>query len=750
MSREQRPNSQGGDSSKRQCASQLSNTHTPSTPASSRSMIPPLLQLPAAVLGLVFLHLPWYERLLHVGHVHRQLPPSWLLWAESDHVRLTASPLSALEVRSPSALHCCRHVVSLSVDVSMDDAVLLDGVHEGEVRSGGGREADDVVELERDYVGRSWHPSGASRLQQCVELLQQRGMEQQQRQQQSATALPFSNVRFLVASPSVFRQLLDCTGLTSLHSLSLHASHYAARNEREEQAEARCVGALLSRLPALRRLRVDRMAVAYRDLLSIAGLEVVDVRNAGMMEVERDEASGIVTSPALSLQRLQLASLHNVRVDGLLASLVATSLQQLRLRARLTNDDLHSLTTLKSLTALELHVCYFEDINALGCLVSDEGEPLLPALRSFAIDNCRTAAIDVDNMRTCTAAFLTAYSRQLRHITLVVTAYLHISLAAVLTVIVSHMPQLETLELAVTFGDRDSSEVVEAIVVGSRAGQQQQQTPTMHSLRSLTLRNLPMSDAAVAQLLSYCPHLLELTIDRVAPLTAAVWSSVLRCRQLLSLCFHSASLLASESNGIQAASSSSSSSAVPSSVTAFPSLVHLSLAFPNSIHVDPAGFTCLLRLFAGSPIRTLALRLPHTLDRRRYLRHLAMLPCLARLLCKVEWRVVDEREHEHEAGDGQHSVADLLERCTDEAHCTHDQHHVSMQHYWQDGLPDERDELVEKYRAGVKLPYTWPHHNTDRYRVFKPARSEHEEDGRLAFFRGLREGRVVELSSSRE
>ena len=63
-----------------------------------------------------------------------------------------------------------------------------------------------------------------------------------------------------------------------------------------------------------------------------------------------------------------------------------------------------------------------------------------------------------------------------------------------------------------------------------------------------------------------------------------------------------------------------------------------------------------------------------------------------------------------------------------------------MRYYWQDGLPEERDALIEKYRSGVKAPRAWwdMHGARQRrpYRSFKQSERE-EEDGRSAFFRSL-------------
>ena len=504
-------------------------------PSSAASLsFPPLLQLPADLLSLVYPYLPWHERVLHASHVHGLLPPSWLVWSESDHVPLSDSFLSALAELSPSAVQCCRCVQSLSVNPSIDEELMHAGEEDDQQQQEeeGGREEDRAVE-DRVVQPPAWLPP-ASRLQQCVVLVHlYQSVQQQQRLQrrplQFVLVPPFSNVRFLITTPTVLYQLLDCTQLPNLHSLALYAFGGEDDEEQEQQATARSLSDRLRSLPSLRRLRVDRMHVAYRDLLSIAGLELLDLGNAGMIDVERDEASR--APPSLSLRRVMLVRFDHEPVHDLLASLLPTSLQQLDIRGRLTNDNLRTLTQLQSLTAVGLLHCHFDDTNALGRLLSDNAEPLLPNLHSFTIDECDADEIDFNDMRTSTAAFLTAYSRQLRHIKLAVKTDPANSLAAVLSVIVSHMPQLETLELAVRLPS-GSTEVVGEIVVENRANEPQR-LPTLHSLRSLTLRNLHMSDAGVAQLLSYCPHLLELTVDRVALLTASLWFSLLQCRRLL-------------------------------------------------------------------------------------------------------------------------------------------------------------------------------------------------------------------------
>ena len=219
----------------------------------------------------------------------------------------------------------------------------------------------------------------------------------------------------------------------------------------------------------------------------------------------------------------------------------------------------------------------------------------------------------------------------------------------------SHMPQLETLNLCVYSADG----VLRRFEVENSADQSQQ-PPTLLSLRSLTLRNLTMADSAVDQLLSYCPNLLELRIEYMEHLTAAVWTSLQRCRQLMSLSFDSASEVATEGAFAEAAASSLVAS---SSTAAFPSLVHLSLAFKERTHVDYDGFTRVISLFTASPIRSLALCLSHYVDQRLLTRQLVVLPHLIRLLVS-DW----DKEMRHFLVElpqpAEMTVEQLLERYT--------------------------------------------------------------------------------------
>ena len=652
-------------------------------------------QLPAALLNLVYLCLPWYERLLHVTHLRRQLLPGPFVWSEHDHVRLSWALLDAVDALQPSAVHCLRYMQSLCVEAAMDEELLTI--------------IDDEFDVDQ--------PAALTRLESCLQQLQLRTRSQ------PATP-PFSHLRCLIASHSVFQCLLECSELSHLHSLSLYSPSPDADPEQDDDSDL--LSMYLITRPVLRRLRIERMRVAYVDLSNLPTIEYVDLRRA--YTIIPEEPVGAPMSASLRSLLLD----QRVQIADVFASLAPTSLQHLSLRARLTDADLHTLTALQSLTGLEFNGCEFDNTNALSLLMSDEGEPLLPSLQRFSIEDCDAEEIDYEDMRTSTAAFLYAYSHQLRHIKLDVKTDPVNSLQAVLSAIVSSMPQLESLMLAVQF-DIDSSEVVEEIGLPSEADTLHRQPPALRSLRSLALHNLPMNDAAVEQLLTCCPQLLELTIDRVSVVTAAVWSSLLHCRQLLALSFRSSTVEVSEAGFTRAMLSSSSSAARPSTA-AFPFLTHLNLAFGDSEHVDPAGFEQLLNLFDGSPITTLALQLPHDVEHGQYALQLASLPHLTSLQLELG--------ADSDDGDPQpmeDSIARLLEECSDEMRWSSEQHHVDMRYYWQDGLlGEDEDELRARYAAGVKVPApTWPPGRGSGYRVFKRAQSEQEEDGRARFFRVL-------------
>ena len=77
------------------------------------------------------------------------------------------------------------------------------------------------------------------------------------------------------------------------------------------------------------------------------------------------------------------------------------------------------------------------------------------------------------------------------------------------------------------------------------------------------------------------------------------------------------------------------------------------------------------------------------------------------------------------------TVSQLLKQHTQHVHWSHEQHHTSMQYYWQEGLPEEREELIEKYRVGVKRPFSWVEDENSSWRSFTT------EGGRMDFFRSL-------------
>ena len=701
-----------------------------------------LLQLPVAVVNLVYHLLPWYERVLHVSRVHAQLPTAWLVWTEYDHVRLNEALLMAVEGNHPSALHCCRHVQSLYVERVLSDELAY-------VDESDDEEDCESMDEEECHTGGQHSKRPSTRLERLVQSI---------RSERSVAPLPsatpaFGCLRSLVSSHVMFHSLLElCDGLQHLHSLSLYSSDTVDvhRMPTNSSSHALSLSDYLWSLPTLRRLRVEGIRVLYSDILALPCLEHVDLRRAYIPGDEKPE--GAPSSPylhCLLLEHLGKLGDNRMRADHLLATLVpSTSLQHLSIKARLTNDDLLTLTSLHSLTALELKDCDFDDTNALGRLMSDKSEPLLPNLQRFAIQGSDAEHINYEDMRTSTAAFLHAYSRQLRHLKLSVKTDPANSLAAVLFVITSRMTQLESLELEVQYNNwNDPYQPLSDIVQPSSADeQQQQQTPALPALRSLALRNLPMADAAVEQLLACCPHLLELTLDRVGPLTAAVWPSLLHCTQLLSLCFYSASQVACEAD-ITQVMASLSSSPQSSTAAAFPSLAHLSLAFNQLCDVDSRGFEQLLGLFAGSPITSLALRLSDALNNIPYVLALACLPHVTSLLLGGdEVDIPDEADIEaEEDGLVDRTVAQLLKEHSEPVCWSNDQHHTCMSYYWSDGhLGGEEDELRTMYANGVKRPFCRqsaelverPEADA-RYRRFHQVQSDGRLDGRAMFFQSL-------------
>ena len=214
------------------------------------------------------------------------------------------------------------------------------------------------------------------RLQQCV----QRCVEPKQDQQGEGSAdVPlsttplFSNIRSLITPLQFFRSLLDCSQLPALHSLSL-ISTWISIDYEDRVVEGDRLHELSSSVPLLRRLRLDDMCVRYmQPLLALPLLEHLDMRTSSTTEYEVE----MVAPPAPSLCRLLLP--EEEAEEGYLFGLInavpalsqALSLQQLNISARLTNDDLRTLTALRSLTALELAHCNFDDTDALSRLMSD-------------------------------------------------------------------------------------------------------------------------------------------------------------------------------------------------------------------------------------------------------------------------------------------------------------------------------------------------------------------------------------------
>ena len=703
-----------------------------------------LQQLPTDPFNLVYVYLPWYDRLLHVSHVHRQLPPAWLEWTEYDHVRLTEALLIATTQLHPSAVQCCRHVQSLCVE----------RVRNNELATVSNRwvEGDDVREMDaEDYYEARQQPQPATRMEWIVQNMQ---LSQVISSAQTGYT-PFGNVRSLVSSYLVFHRLLEWSQLPHLHSLSLYWTGSLETDIADEEYNSQLINEYLRGRPTLRRIRLERVTVPYAAVCALPAVEYVDIRHAVDAGVGR--LSSAPTSP--SLRQLLLPHLNPLvqtrgQVHGLLTSLQSNTLQHLSIRAQLTNEDLLTLTTLHSLTALELQRCFFDDTNALGRLVSDKAEPLLPNLQRFAIGGSDADEIDYDDMRTSTAAFLQAYSRQLRHIKLSVRTDPANSLAAVLSVIVFSMPQLESLTLEVESDLFEMCEVVDDIVPPAGAQMQLTGQPTLPALHSLILRNLPMSDPALEQLLACCPNLLELTIDRVAPLTAAFWQSLLHCPRLLSFSY-ALSGIAAEAAFPQPLSSSSSSSS-PAPASNFPYLKHVRLAFGHAGLIHPRGFAQLLSMFDGSRITSLALSLPDEVDHGSYVRQLASLPHLTALLLDMDEGVEDDQfevEHEYTGGD----VVGLLEEHSEPLRWSSEQYHINMTYYWRHGLlGEEEDELRVKHAAGLKAPFFAPsgalrERSNDigesGYRVFNRATGEGQEDGRVNFFRALETERAQGVSS---
>ena len=126
------------------------------------------------------------------------MPPAWLEWTEYDHERLSEALLSALEQNVPSAVACASNARLLCVEQSMKDLLIA--------------AVDQHVE-----------PYPRSRLDSCLLSLVKASMRSR------SFALPFGQLRSLVASPFVLRQLLDLNDkLPHLHSLHRVSNDEAA------------------------------------------------------------------------------------------------------------------------------------------------------------------------------------------------------------------------------------------------------------------------------------------------------------------------------------------------------------------------------------------------------------------------------------------------------------------------------------------------------------------------------------------
>ena len=707
-------------------------SHPPPRASKRRRTIPPtdhssavrqssarLLRLPPALFQLVYLHLPWYERLLHVTHVARQLLPGPLLWAKHDHVRLGVALMEAVDMRKMSALHCIQHVQSLCVEREMEDELMI------------------VAEYDFDSDDDEPHVALLPRLPQCL-------LELQLETTPHSATLPFSQLRCLVASTAVFQCLLDYAGgLPHLHSLSLCS--LADEHEGGHEAEFHMLSTYLSSRPALRRLRVVKLGVAHKQLLALPCIEYVDVRLA--YTTTEEEPLEAPTSAALRHLLLQDTDvLRNAISANVVASLTSAPLQSLSLTARLTDDSLQQLMTLRSLTALDLHGCHFERTNALDCLLTEETEPLLPHLQQLTLEDCEAwgwgafgdaedGEEEKEDARTyITAAVLSAYSRQLRHVKWISVHETIDSLQAVMSVLQSGMPQLQSLTMGVHIDnfEPDEEDGDDDVLQPVQVEAQPHRPLALPALCSLTLRLLPMADAALDQLLACCPQLLELSVHRSSPLTAAVWQSLLRCRQLLSLGFYAVSVVG-PTKAVTPATAWSSSPASPSSTAAFAYLRHLSLGFAEGRHITAQGFTHILDLLRHSPITSVALRLPSDVNPRRYVPSLVILSHLTALTLAVDEQFQEELDWERK----EDSVVDLLREHSEARRWSNEQHTTNMRDYWQDGLlSDDEAGLRAKYAAGVKMPVNWEM-DSDGWSSFSCADSDRHSHGRKDFFRSL-------------
>ena len=723
-----------------QSANKRQGADFPSQP-SALAFLP---QLPADILNYICCYLPWHERVLRLSHVHRRLPCAWLVWTEHDHVRLSEALLIAISMRRPSALQCARSVQSCCVERvgQNQQANCIEGDHDAE------RDPDEPYDAQQQ-------PQPATPLETLVQSMQLSAI-----MQPGDTAAPFGNLRSLVAPYTIFQRLLDWSRLPHLKAVDFHRSNTLDDDGRSvsDERHSQVVAEYLRSVPPLRRLRAEGVHVSLADLYALPVLEEADVGECGC-EVRHIEAAhtkppAVPTSPFL--RRLCLASSgvigYYLHAEDIRAALLPQSLQHLSLTARLTNDDLDAIATLSSLESLELQSCYFDDTNALSRFTSRESQPLLPRLQQFSIGDSDAHAIDYDGMRSSTAAFLLAFKEQLRRVRLSVKTDPANSLAAVLSVILFGMPHLCSIELEVEHSMYDEASVVHAIESLSGSSAQQPATPSLSQLRSLTLCGLPLSNTAVDQLLTCCPGLLEVTLNGLALLTADFWPSMLRCRQLLSFCFHGALEVAPKAAvfplSVSSTSHCSSSLSRPTSPN-FPALRHAGLSFVSYSRDVQYDVSHLLDMFHGSPMTSLALRLPYNeVGHAALFSRLGSLSRLHALLLVLGVDVVEVEDVEdmQESLSGA-DVVRLVDRCSAPLRWSSEQHGVFMRYHWRESaLGEDEGELRAKYAAGIKAPFqvddellVWSNDSSSRsgYRVFKQPAAEAHLDGWPALFQSL-------------
>ena len=692
---------------------------------------PPLLQVPAAVLHAACLFLPWWDRLLHLSHVHRLLPPAWLEWAEHDHVRLSEALWNALEQRTASAVYCARHVQSLAVECTVDDVML-------------------------SVVGQPGYPNPLSRVQDnpssyhshlhaCLQALREADARLH-------AVLPvFGQLRSLSASPPVLRHFLaNCEKLHHLHSLSLHGTAEVLGDVGRFP-----LSTYWPSLPALRRARVEGMRVSMCELVALPGITHLDCARADGV----DEELPVAATMSSSLQSLLMPDPFDVLFDlpkvlDFVTALTALPIRRLTIqRAELSNDALHTIASIQSLTDLNLFRCGFNDATSVRCQLSADEGPLLRDLQHLTINYQQMWDDHIDGLNRSIAACLSAYGPALRSLRLN-----HSDrdgpLAAFLPIIIASCPLLQTLHLEEWYAEHEDGPQVPLSLAADVPRTRQ---PTLALLRSLTLLHCHLDDAALAWLLACCPQLLECVIEHVTPMSAAVWRAVRQCPQLVGLRLHTASAVATEA-ALTACTPvpDYTDHSLHSLPVFFPNLSRLDLSFDSraGIHsVDSAGLERLFGLFHRSPITTVALHMPLHANHGGLTRAIiSKLPQLGQLRLGVKsWKSEDVEacapvcqgdRQEVYMRSGMH-VLQLLERCSKPARATSEQHSLSRQRGRRASLVSEGERVVRaRYVTQLTTPSAvngshneceWAGQNSG-WRVFKRClKNGGEEDGRSAF-----------------